>query len=64
MLDARLATQDHIDALTCALIAKLFALKPQCLTVPDDYTSQSEGWIFVPNDCLNDADKRTKFLLS
>jgi hypothetical protein len=64
LLDTRLPTQDHIDALTCALIAKLFALKPQCLTVPDNNTSQSEGWIFVPKDCLKDVDKRTKFLLS
>jgi hypothetical protein len=62
--DNRLPTQDHLDAFVCALIAKLFVDKPETLKFPDEETPKHEGWIFLPNDCFNDKNRKTRFLLS
>jgi len=43
---------DKDDALTCALIAHLFAEKSELLNSPDDDVPSSEGWIWVPKDGL------------
>jgi hypothetical protein len=45
--------EDKRDALLCALIAWLSSNKPQALAQPDSEVSQSEGWIFVPEDSLD-----------
>jgi hypothetical protein len=62
--DKRLPTQDHVDALVCALIAQLFAERPDTLKFPDEGTPQHEGWIFLPKDCFNDKNRKTQFLVS
>jgi len=41
---------DKEDALTCALIAYLFAEKPDLLSGPEDNTPLQEGWIWIPKD--------------
>jgi hypothetical protein len=43
---------DKRDALTCALIAYLFASRPDTLSIPDRAVPISEGWIWVPKDVL------------
>lgn len=43
---------DCEDALTCALIASLFAEKRSALMPPEADVSLSEGWIWVPRDAL------------
>lgn len=43
---------DKNDALTCALIAYLFAQQPNSLARPDDTVPDIEGWIWVPKDAL------------
>ena len=48
----RLAHEDLDDALTCALIANLFATQPAALMAPDPAVAVSEGWIWVPRDSL------------
>lgn len=42
--------QDEMDALTCALVAYLFATDPEQLAAPSDSVPASEGWIWVPKD--------------
>lgn len=48
----RLAHDDLDDALTCALIAHLFATRPAALIAPHPAVPVSEGWIWVPRDGL------------
>lgn len=48
----RLAHGDLDDALTCALLAHLFATRPEVLIAPDPGVPMSEGWIWVPRDGL------------
>ncbi len=43
---------DKVDALTCALIAHLFATDRPSLTPPPDAVPASEGWIWLPQDAL------------
>jgi hypothetical protein len=64
LVDHRLPTQDHIDAFTCALIAKLFVEQPEVLRFPDDLTPHKEGWIFLPTDCFNEKNRKEHFLIS
>jgi hypothetical protein len=45
-------TDDERDALTCALIAYLFANQPQQLESPNGFVPDDEGWIWVPTDAL------------
>jgi hypothetical protein len=44
---------DLDDALTCALLAYLFAVRPDTLASPPESASASEGWIWVPQDSLS-----------
>lgn len=50
--DQSIHHQDETDALTCALIAYLFAWVPEKLVAPFDSIPTSEGWIWVPVDIL------------
>lgn len=43
---------DLHDALTCALVAYLFARERSALAPPDKDIPTSEGWIWVPRDVL------------
>lgn len=43
---------DENDALTCALLAYLYATKPEKLVQPPASLSNREGWIWVPKDAL------------
>jgi len=43
---------DCEDALTCALVASLFAEKRGALSPPEADVSPSEGWIWVPRDAF------------
>ncbi len=47
-----LSHADCEDALTCALVAGLFAEKPSSLMPPEADVSPSEGWIWVPRDAF------------
>ena len=49
----KLAHDDLDDALTCALIAWLFANRPEALLAPEPSIPLSEGWIWVPNDATH-----------
>jgi hypothetical protein len=53
--------QDKVDALTCALIAYCFKVRPEALVPPGDGVPASEGWIWLPEDALpvvrHDAEK-------
>ena len=42
--------KDEMDALTCALMAYLFANRPEELIPPTGPTPASEGWIWIPKD--------------
>ena len=64
LVDHRLPTQDHIDAFTCALIAKLFVEQPEVLRFPDELTPHKEGWVFLPTDCFNEKNRKEHFLIS
>jgi hypothetical protein len=44
--------QDKVDALTCALIAYCFQVRPESLVPPGDSVPVSEGWIWLPKDAL------------
>jgi hypothetical protein len=44
--------EDKEDALTCALIAQLYATRRDLLAGPDNDVPASEGWIWVPKDSL------------
>lgn len=48
-------TDDEQDALTCALIAYLYANRLHDLVPPDASTPDSEGWIWLPKDVLQGA---------
>ena len=43
---------DLDDALTCALLAYLFAVRHETLAAPPESVPASEGWIWVPKDGL------------
>jgi hypothetical protein len=43
---------DLDDALTCALLAYLFEVRPETLAAPPESVPTSEGWIWVPKDGL------------
>jgi hypothetical protein len=43
---------DIVDALTCALVAWAFATRRAELAAPDPAASVSEGWIWLPRDCV------------
>ncbi len=45
-------SEDVTDALTCGLVAHLFARQPQQLAAPPEAPPGGEGWIQVPWDCL------------
>jgi len=47
-----LSHADCEDALTCALVARLFAEKRSALMPPEADVSPSEGWIWVPRDAF------------
>ena len=47
---APLEHKDKEDALTCGLIAWLFAHAPQLLNAPDEGVPPDEGWIWLPRD--------------
>jgi hypothetical protein len=47
-----LGDQDKEDALTCALLAALFAHNQEALWGPTAETPLAEGWIWVPNDVI------------
>jgi hypothetical protein len=53
----KLAHDDLDDALTCALLAYLFASTQDSLVSPDDTVPLSEGWIWVPKDALPRSHK-------
>lgn len=48
--------QDKVDALICALIARLFTQRRETLATPAPDTPLSEGWIWVPKDALRGPD--------
>jgi hypothetical protein len=48
-----LGHDDLNDALTCALLAYLFADRPETLATPPETVPASEGWIWVPKDSLS-----------
>jgi len=54
---ASLSHDDQEDALTCALIAYLFAENSDLLSPPGDNVPRSEGWIWVPKDGLQNNIK-------
>ncbi len=47
--------EDKEDALTCALVAYLYAVKRELLAVPTSDIPVSEGWIWVPKDALRQS---------
>ncbi len=47
-----LGHEDEEDALTCALIAYLFARRPGVLDAPSGEVPTTEGWVWVPRDAL------------
>ena len=47
-----LSHADCEDALTCALVASLFAEKRSALMPPEADVTPSEGWIWVPRDAF------------
>jgi hypothetical protein len=49
---APLGHEDKEDALTCALVAYLHAIKPDTLVPPCQQTPPKEGWIWFPKDVL------------
>ena len=52
----RFPALDHVDkedALTCALVAHLFATNRQALVEPGAEISEREGWIWVPRDAFS-----------
>ena len=55
---APLGHEDEEDALTCGLIAWLFAHEPQLLEAPGEGVSADEGWIWVPGDALAGVPRR------
>lgn len=50
-----LAHDDLDDALTCALLAHLFAVQPNTLIPPGVSVPVSEGWIWVPGDAIRES---------
>jgi hypothetical protein len=46
--------QDIQDALTCAIVARLFATDREALAKPAQDISVREGWIWVPSDNLRE----------
>lgn len=48
--------EDKSDALICALVASLFVQNPALLTAPEADVPESEGWIWLPTDCLGASD--------
>lgn len=49
---ATLNHSDKQDALTCALVANLFATDRTSLIPPEPTTPVGEGWIWIPRDAL------------
>lgn len=47
-----LGDQDKEDALTCALLAALYARNPEALWGPTAEMPLAEGWIWVPQDVI------------
>jgi hypothetical protein len=47
--------EDKEDALTCALIAYLFATQRDVLVAPAPHVPEREGWIWVPQDAFHAA---------
>ena len=56
---AKLDHADKTDALTCALVAWLFAQNPAALEGPDGFVPEHEGWIWLPQDCFNSSNTRS-----
>lgn len=44
--------EDKEDALTAALVAHLFATRPNALEAPGPEVPEREGWIWVPRDAF------------
>ena len=47
-----LGHEDKEDALTCALIAYLYAVRRDLLAAPDSDIPASEGWVWLPKDSV------------
>lgn len=52
-----LGHEDKEDALTCALVAYLYAKRRELLVAPTGDIPASEGWIWVPKDVLGNQDR-------
>tara|TARA_Y100001973_G_C5208570_1_gene343550 strand:- start:8475 stop:9242 length:768 start_codon:yes stop_codon:yes gene_type:complete len=52
MVNGKALHQDHLDAHICALIGWTFQQLPELLWHPEQDAPETEGWIFVPNDCF------------
>lgn len=50
-----LGHEDKEDALTCALVAYLYARKLDLLAAPNSDILASEGWIWLPKDALGQS---------
>lgn len=57
---APLGHEDQEDALTCALIAHLFADTREALAAPGEHVPASEGWIWVPRDGLDAPSQQVR----
>ena len=54
--------EDKLDALICALIARLFVLESVTLAAPPQSIPHGEGWIWVPNDVLSPPKQRASLI--
>ncbi len=52
LLSGPFHTQDRMDAVYCALLARLFATNPSAVASPPPAIPTSEGWIWVPTDAI------------
>lgn len=55
-----LSHEDKEDALTCALVAYLYAAQCDLLATPDSDIPASEGWVWVPKDALGKLRQATQ----
>lgn len=57
LVNGKALHQDHLDAHICALIGWTFQQLPELLWHPEQDAPETEGWIFVPNDCFVNKEK-------
>ena len=57
LVNGKVLHQDRIDAHICALIGWTFQQLPELLWHPEQDAPETEGWIFVPNDCFVNKEK-------